>query len=459
MLGNKTFFASLYLLAGAGLAFAQLSANPTSLSFSCTAGGALPASQSIQLTASGGAAVSFTVESTSSGNWLSVTPTSGTTPATLTVAVNPSGLAVGNYSATITAGGTVIPIFLTVSSTSAVSANPTSLSFSYAAGGTVPPAQSIQLTAAGNAAVPFTVQWGTAAWLSVAPNSGTTPASLAVSVSALGLAAGSYSANIVINNTLTIPVSLTVNYPSTLPVISAVLNAASYASGAVSPGEIVSIFGTLIGPANPALLTLDATGKVSTSLGGVLVSFSGYAAPLTYVSSTQINAIVPYEVASLSSPPFVEVSYSGETSNAIGLHVTTTVPGIFTVNSTGTGPGAILNADSTLNTEQNPAAKGSAIQIFMTGEGLTTPAQATGAVTPVNTSGNGPLTPAPQGDVSVTIGGQPAKLDFAGEAPYAVAGVLQVNAEVPAAAASGAIPIVVKAGEGSSQSGVTVWVQ
>jgi uncharacterized protein (TIGR03437 family) len=59
----------------------------------------------------------------------------------------------------------------------------------------------------------------------------------------------------------------------------------------------------------------------------------------------------------------------------------------------------------------------------------------------------------------VTIGGQPAQLTFAGEAPYFVAGVLQVNATVPATAASGANSIVVKVGDNSSQSGVTVWVQ
>jgi uncharacterized protein (TIGR03437 family) len=77
----------------------------------------------------------------------------------------------------------------------------------------------------------------------------------------------------------------------------------------------------------------------------------------------------------------------------------------------------------------------------------------------VNGSGTGPLTPAPQQAVSVTIGGQPADLKFSGEAPYTVAGVLQVNAAVPAAAASGADSLVVQVGSRSSQSGVTVWVQ
>src|SRR5208283_3995010 len=131
----------------------------------------------------------------------------------------------------------------------------------------------------------------------------------------------------------------------------------------------------------------------------------------------------------------------------------------FTQNSSGTGPGAILNGNSSLNTQQNAAAAGSTIQLFLTGEGLTTPAQATGAVTPVNSTGVGPLTPAPQLAVSVLIGSQPAQVAFAGEAPYFVAGVLQVNAVVPATATSGANSITVQVGTHISQSGVTVWVK
>ena len=244
----------------------------------------------------------------------------------------------------------------------------------------------------------------------------------------------------------------------TVPNITAVLNAASYSSGGVSPGEIVSIFGTSIGPANPAYLTLDSTGKVSTSIGGVTVSFGGHLAPLTYVSSTQINAIVPYEVAG-SSSSFAEVMFGGQISNEPSLQLAVTAPGIFTQNSSGTGPGAILDGDSQLNTQQNPAAKGSTIQIFMTGEGLTNPAQATGAVTPENTSGVGPLTPAPQLTVSVLIGNHPAQVIWDGEAPYLVAGVLQVDAVVPTTASSGANSITAQVGNQISQSGVTLWVQ
>ena len=254
----------------------------------------------------------------------------------------------------------------------------------------------------------------------------------------------------------TVNVSLTVTNP--LPTITAVLNGASYANGPVSPGEVVSIFGTSIGPTNAALLTLDSTGKVSTSIGGVAVSFSGYLAPLTYVSAGQINAIVPYGLAG-NKLPFVEVKFAGQTSNDYSLTLATSAPGIFTQGSTGAGTGAILNANSSVNTQGNPAARGSIIQIFMTGEGLTTPAQASGTVTPANLSGVGPITPVPQLVVSVLIGNQPAQVIWDGEAPGLVAGVLQVDAVVPATVASGANSITVQIGKQISQSNVTVWVQ
>jgi uncharacterized protein (TIGR03437 family) len=245
---------------------------------------------------------------------------------------------------------------------------------------------------------------------------------------------------------------------STAPFITpgGVVNAASYSSGPVSPGEIVSIFGTLLGPANPAFLTLDSTGKVATSIGGVTVSFNGFLAPLTYVGSTQINAIVPYEIAG-NSAPSVQVTYGGQTSSPFALQLTTAAPALFTQNGSGTGPGAILNQDYSLNTQSNPAVLRSVVQIYMTGEGLTNPAQATGAVTTATASY--PYTPQPQLAVSATIGSQPAQVAWAGEAPGFVAGVLQVDAEVPATARSGANSIAVEVGNQISQSGVTVWVQ
>ncbi len=180
--------------------------------------------------------------------------------------------------------------------------------------------------------------------------------------------------------------------PPPLSTITAVLNAANYGNGAVSPGEIVTIFGTAIGPSTPAGLELDRNGNVSTSLGGVQVLFNGIPAPLTYVSGAQINAVVPYEIGGTLSFS-VQVKFLGQTSNAFPLTSSPTAPALFTANGSGTGPGAILNQDNSYNGPANPAPKGSYVVLYLTGEGETVPAGVTGKVTTVSTTG--PLTPQP----------------------------------------------------------------
>ena len=140
-----------------------------------------------------------------------------------------------------------------------------------------------------------------------------------------------------VNGTLgSVTVNVSLNVTNPLPVISAVQNAASFAVGPVSPGEIVSIFGTALGPVTPSTLTVNpSSGLVSNSIGGVTVSFSGYLAPLIYVSAAQINAVVPYGLAG-NKMPFVEVSFNGQTSNEPSLTLATSAPGIFTANGSGT---------------------------------------------------------------------------------------------------------------------------
>jgi uncharacterized protein (TIGR03437 family) len=204
-------------------------------------------------------------------------------------------------------------------------------------------------------------------------------------------------------------------------------------------------------------LTLDSTtGKVSTSIGGVQVLFNGIPGPMAYASSTQVNAVVPYEVAGLIGVN-VLIRFSGQTSNAIPVPVAATVPGIFTANSSGTGPGAILNQDTTTNGPGNAAPKGTVVSVYLTGEGQTNPLGVTGKVTMV--SATPPLTPVPLLPIAVLIDNQPANYTFAGEAPGLVSGVLQLNVQIPANARSGDLSLVVSIGNNSSQTGVTVSVR
>jgi uncharacterized protein (TIGR03437 family) len=256
-------------------------------------------------------------------------------------------------------------------------------------------------------------------------------------------------------------VSVTVTQPALaaapLPPIKSVTNAASYIGGAVSPGELVTLFGIGIGPATAAGATTDpATGKLATTIGGVQVLFNGTPAPMIYASSTQLSAVVPYQMALISNPS-VWITYAGQTSNAYPLTVAATAPGLFAQNASGSGPGAILNQDNSLNGPSHPAAKGSVVQVFMTGEGQTSPLGITGKITGV-TLPPPQVTPAPIQPILVSTGGQ-ALYTYAGEAPGMVAGVMQLNVQIPAGVQSGPLEVLVSIGGVSSQNSITVSVQ
>ncbi len=104
------------------------------------------------------------------------------------------------------------------------------------------------------------------------------------------------------------------------------------------------------------------------------VLFDGNPAPLTYVSAIQINAIAPVGLTGKSSTQ-VQVTYQGLTSNAMAVPVQATAPGIFAADGSGTGGGAILNQDYSLNVRLNPAARGSVVAIYLTGAGRDQPRQ------------------------------------------------------------------------------------
>ena len=148
-------------------------------------------------------------------------------------------------------------------------------------------------------------------------------------------------------------------------------------------------------------------------MGGVQVTFNGRPAPLLYVSSTQINAVVPYGVAGFTNFP-VTVKYLGQTSNGFNVQSASTSPGIFSQSGTGTGPGSILNGDGSANGPTRPATRGSVVSVYMTGEGATTPPGVDGKVTcGITGTGCSSLSqiPVPLLPVSVLVDGQPAALE------------------------------------------------
>jgi uncharacterized protein (TIGR03437 family) len=239
--------------------------------------------------------------------------------------------------------------------------------------------------------------------------------------------------------------------PVPQPVVAAVTNAASYAS-AIAPGQMVVVWGTNMGPATLATLSgLDSNGLVSTSMAGVRILFDGVPAPLWYVSATQSAAAVPY-FGAFNSTTHVQVEYQGVRSAPLAVPISATAPGIFTNNASGTGQGLILNHDYGINSANNPAARGSIVSIWATGEGVTDPPGVDGrpAVD---------VLPKPVATVTVDIGGQPATVKYAGAAPGMMPGVLQVNAEIPASVQPGnSVPVHVTVGGVASQDGVTLAV-
>lgn len=185
---------------------------------------------------------------------------------------------------------------------------------------------------------------------------------------------------------------------------SGVVHAATFMPGLVSPGEIVSIFGS-----------------------GLLreISFDGVPAPVFYASAEQVNAQVPYEVAGRLSTRI----RTGEAE--VIVPVAAASPAIF--------ERAILNQDDVLNTADSPAGRGTIVVAYGTGLGAVTPALATGELAPAV-----PLSRA--AGVTATIGGMEAPVHFAGMTP-GFAGLFQLNVEVPAGAQPGAHGFHFKVGD------------
>ena len=234
-----------------------------------------------------------------------------------------------------------------------------------------------------------------------------------------------------------------------------VVNAAGYQGGAVAPGEILAIFGVGYGygPANP--VKVDANGDLPFNFGGVQVLFDGVPAALSYVQAGQVNAIVPFEVAGKSQTmmqyqyrPYSNVLFS----NKVAIPVVAAVPAIFALNAAGSGPGAILNQDYSINGASNAAAAGSVIQIFGTGGGAVAGGATDGALAP----GIADLVTQP---VTATIGGANAKVDYSGPAPGLVNGAIQVNLTVPTGLTPGPQPVVITIGTAQTQAGITVAVK
>ena len=241
------------------------------------------------------------------------------------------------------------------------------------------------------------------------------------------------------------------------PTITAagVANAASAKAGPVAPGELVSIYGSALGPAAGTNLQFTNPVLVSNALEGVHVLFDGVPAPITYARADQVNAVAPYGLAGHAATQ-LQVEYLGQVSAPINLPVTSMSPGLFTSDASGSGQGAILNLTGPpINSAANPAARGDWVAIYGTGIGVTSPASTDGMLA------SAPLGQLPANvNVTVTMGGIACQTNYTGAAPGLISGALQINAQVPAGVTPGpSVPLTVTIGGVSAQTGVTLAVR
>jgi len=293
-------------------------------------------------------------------------------------------------------------------------------------------------------------------WLSTTPRTGSGNATIDVRVNTTGVPAGTHEGTLAVNNArlgtrTVVAVILTLAEAGGEVPNNGVVSAATFTGGGVSPGLLVTIFGSRIGP--PTLTTAQVTpqGTLASTIADTRVLFDGVAAPLVYTSAGQVSAIVPYDVSGRTTTS-MQIEYRGTRSNAVSLRVVDTAPGLFTANSSGKGQGAILNEDSSFNSAATPAKPGSIVVLYGTGEGSTDPTGTNGLLA-------NSVFPKPGQPVTVRIGGKSAEVLYAGAAPGLVAGVFQVNVRIPADVEAGAQPVVVQVGANSSPADVTVAVQ
>jgi uncharacterized protein (TIGR03437 family) len=223
-----------------------------------------------------------------------------------------------------------------------------------------------------------------------------------------------------------------------------VVSAAAFAQGAgapLAPGGIFSAFGTNLADGSNAATSFP----VPTQLSNSRVAIAGREAPLFFAGPLQINGMFPYDLTPNTSYQ-LSVRRGNRRSNYIEVVMAGAQPSIFTAAVTGSGQGSIVDGaqQTVLADASNPVPRGGSVVIYLEGLGAVNR-----AVTPGEPAPGGPLAEA-VAPVSVTIGGVPAQVLFAGLTP-GFTGLYQVNAAVSEAVTPGnAVPVIVTAGALSS---------
>jgi uncharacterized protein (TIGR03437 family) len=199
----------------------------------------------------------------------------------------------------------------------------------------------------------------------------------------------------------------------------------------LAPGAVGSVFGF---SATQFGQTADFGGAlpIPTTVGGIQVLMNGQASPIFHVAPNQINFVVPSSAPTSGSAELEVVAQStGQVLGSGPVQMNTVAPAMFTSNQSGIGQIAALNQDNTVNTPSNPAARGSYIQLFGTGQGSVPGAPPDGQLP----SGLVKTPSTPQ----VFVGGfqvPDSAIQFSGLAPCCV-GLWQINVQIPMSTAPG----------------------
>ncbi|MBL8174705.1 MAG: IPT/TIG domain-containing protein [Bryobacterales bacterium] len=414
-----------------------MAATPASLAFAWqTDASASPAGQTITVSTDG-EPLSFTVAATG-GTWLACSPAVGValagSPVTIAVTVDTTGMLPGTNTGKITLTSTnasnksiTIGVSLTVNPGTAVLTSVWPNAAPLGSGDTTITIRGSHLFKA--SVVKANTTDLTATWIS-------TGVVLAVVPKAMLNAQGTLNVTV-----LNSPQPASNQLPFTItapgPQLQTIVNAASFAvSGSkpsLAPGEIISIFGSGLGPAT-AITATPANNAFPATLGtpAATVEFevnnAWVAAPLIFIQANQINCQVPFTIP-VGTDLNMRVSYNNITSSSFKYDGVAADPGLFTVDSSGRGQAAALNyASSTfsLNSANNAVAKGGLLILYLTGGGAINPLpNPEGAL-----SGTSPI-PVLVNTPSVTIGGEAASVVSATAVPGALGGLTQLNVTVP----------------------------
>jgi uncharacterized protein (TIGR03437 family) len=224
-----------------------------------------------------------------------------------------------------------------------------------------------------------------------------------------------------------------------------VVNAANN-STALAPGALITVYGTSMSPVNVATAQIP----LPTALGQSCLSVNGTPVPLLFVSGTQVNAQLPYNVGGNAS---VAIHTPGGISNNYNFTVGVAAPSVFMNGTAGplTGlPTIVRAANNQLVTPTNPVNYNDTLLIYTNGLGLTSPQVTAGSAAPSSPLANAVLQP------TVTLGGANLSVSYAGLVPGQV-GVYQINATVPFGVPQGlSVPLTLN--QGGITSGVNVRV-